>query len=234
MIGAMRDFWNRFLGRGDATIAVPLFDGALKPNQKLEAAETILECAAPEDLATDGHKSISLTGRGSVRLDGTAATEVRSFDRPISALAVLPNDGLAVALAGREVRIFSEPSAAKAYAVFATDLTAVNALAPGADGELIATRLRHARRRAVGLGPVGTRAQRPRPRARSGNRIDEDADQRPGLRVRRTRDGRRVLVSESWLHRLVAVGRDGSTKIVLPHLPVYPSRLSQASGGGSG
>ena len=50
----MREFANRFLGRGDATIAVPSFDGALKPNQKLEEAEILLECAAPEDLATDG------------------------------------------------------------------------------------------------------------------------------------------------------------------------------------
>ena len=54
MIAAVREFANRFLGRGEATITVPSFDGALKPNQKLEAATTLLECEAPEDLATDG------------------------------------------------------------------------------------------------------------------------------------------------------------------------------------
>ena len=41
MIDAVREFANRFLGRGEATIAVPSFDGALKPNQKLEEAEDI-------------------------------------------------------------------------------------------------------------------------------------------------------------------------------------------------
>jgi hypothetical protein len=30
----------------------------------------------------------------------------------------------------------------------------------------------------------------------------------------------------------LAIGRDGSTRVALPHLPVYPSRLSPASGGG--
>ena len=43
MIAAVREFANRFLGRGEATITVPSFDGALKPNQKLEAAETLLD-----------------------------------------------------------------------------------------------------------------------------------------------------------------------------------------------
>ena len=229
----MRDFWNRFLGRGDATIAVPLFDGALKPNQKLEAAETILECAAPEDLATDGHKIYLADGPRLVRLDGTAATEVRSFDRPISALAVLPNDGLAVALAGREVRIFSEPSAAKADAVFATDLTAVNALAPGAGGELIATDGSATRGVEQWAWDLLERGRSGRvlaldPATGSMKTLTSGLGYAFGARA----TGDVVLVSESWLHRLVAVGRDGSTKIVLPHLPVYPSRLSQASGGG--
>ena len=40
LIAAIREFANQVLGRGDATITVPSFDGALKPNQKLEEAET--------------------------------------------------------------------------------------------------------------------------------------------------------------------------------------------------
>ena len=90
VIAAIREFANRVLGRGDATITVPSFDGALKPNQKLEQAETILECAAPEDLATDGTNLFLADGARLLRLDGDAATEIRSFDRPISALACMP------------------------------------------------------------------------------------------------------------------------------------------------
>ena len=50
MIAAISEFANRFLGRGDAAITVPSFDGALKPNQALEQAEILLACDAPEDL----------------------------------------------------------------------------------------------------------------------------------------------------------------------------------------
>ncbi len=233
MIVAIQQFANRLLGRGDAAIAVPTFDGALKANQKLEAAETILECAAPEDLATDGRAVYLADGARLLRIDGDAATELRSFDQPISALAAMPGGGIAVALAGREVRIYSEPSAAKPSSVFATGLNAVNALAPGPNGALIAT--------------DGSATRAPEQwawdlleRGRSGRALILDPSTgetkilASGLAYAfgALSAGDEVLVSESWGHRLIAVARDGSTRVALPHLPVYPSRLSPASGGG--
>ena len=83
MIGAIQEFANRFLGRGDAAIAVPTFDGALKANQKLEQAETILECAAPEDLATDGRSICLADGERLLRFDsgpGDGSAPVRPAD----------------------------------------------------------------------------------------------------------------------------------------------------------
>ena len=50
MIAALKNFTDRLLGRGDATITVPSFDGALKPNQILEKAEIVGQFDAPEDL----------------------------------------------------------------------------------------------------------------------------------------------------------------------------------------
>ena len=44
--------------------------------------------------------------------------------------------------------------------------------------------------------------------------------------------GSDLFVSESWRHRVIALGADGSQRTVLEHLPVYPSRLSTASNGG--
>jgi hypothetical protein len=44
--------------------------------------------------------------------------------------------------------------------------------------------------------------------------------------------GIEVLVSESWRHRLVAVGANGAVRSVLDQLPVYPSRIAPASDGG--
>ena len=161
VISLMREFANRFLGRGDATIAVPSFDGVLKPNQKLEEAEILFECAAPEDLATDGRTIYLADGPRLLRLDGGSATELRVFEEPISALASLPGGELAVALGGREVSIFPEPSAAKPRAIFATGLQrgqcARACARRHADRD---RRLHDAQRRRMGLGPHGARSQR--------------------------------------------------------------------------
>ncbi len=233
MIGAVREFANRFLGRGDATIAVPSFDGALKPNQKLEEAEVLLECAAPEDLATDGTAIYLADGPRLLRLDGRSATELRVFENPISALAALPGGELAVALGGREVRIFPEPSAAKPRVVFATGLNAINALAPAPDGTLIATDGSLTRgvdewaRDLMEHGHSG-RMLILDPATGSSKVLANGLGYAFGCCA--TGDG--TLVSESWRHRLIEVRRNGSTNIALPHLPVYPSRISPAPSGG--
>ena len=224
---------NRILGRGDATIAVPSFDGALKPNQKLEEAEILLECAAPEDLATDGRAIYLADGPRLLRLDGGSATELRVFEEPISALASLPGGELAVALGGREVRIFAEPSAAKPRAIFATGLSAVNALAPALDGMLIATdgsMTRGVDDWAWDLMEHGGsgRILMLDPAIGSSKALATGLGYAFGCCA--TSDG--ALVGESWRHRLIEVRRDGSKNITLAHLPVYPSRLSPASPGG--
>src|SRR3954447_855587 len=135
MITVLRDFADRLLGRGDATITVPSFDGALKPNQILETAETVAQLDAPEDLATDGKELYIADGTAIRRLDGNATPEVRRFERPITALCCLPDGGIAVALDGRQVQIFATPSAAAPTATLADpSMNAVNALAPGPNG----------------------------------------------------------------------------------------------------
>ena len=233
VIGALREFANRVLGRGDATIAVPSFDGALKPNQKLEQAETVLECAAPEDLATDGANLWLADGRRLLQLDQGAATEIRTLDQPISALACTGQGGLAVALEGREVRVYGDPKAPKPRAAFASGLRAVNALAAAPDGMLIATDGSENR-------SVDQWATDLLERGRSGRVLLLDPATGAvktlagGLRYAfgACASGEATLVSESWRHRVLSVERDGSTNVVLPHLPVYPSRLSPAGSGG--
>src|SRR6267378_59967 len=139
MISALKDFADRFLGRGDATITVPSFDGALKPNQILEKAETIGQFDAPEDLATDGKALYIADGSTVLRLDGTVTTEVRRFERTITALCCLSDGGMAAALDGREVRVFATPSASSPRATVSDPaLNAINALSPGPQGTLSA------------------------------------------------------------------------------------------------
>ncbi len=140
VIGAVKDFANRFLGRGEATITVPSFDGALKPNQVLETADIALECAAPEDLAAGNGRLYLADGHRLLDLGGPMPTELRTFEAPISAICAMANGALAVALAGREVRIYPDPQAPAPSATFADPrFCAINALAAGGDGSLIAT-----------------------------------------------------------------------------------------------
>ncbi|MGW1425697.1 hypothetical protein ACWAT4_36845 [Bradyrhizobium manausense] len=234
MIAAVRDFANRFLGRGDATITVPSFDGALKPNQKLESAETLLTCEAPEDLATDGSNLFIANGQRLMCLSGGSTSEVRSFERPISALCALPGGGLAIALGGREVRVYASPSAEQPSVTF-TDaaFNAVNALAFAEDNTLIATDgsttcgVDDWARDLLELNRTG-RVFKLDPGAKAVTRLTQGL----GYAFGACAHGKAMLVSESWRHRLVLIGLGASPKVVLTHLPVYPSRLSKASGGG--
>lgn len=233
MIAAVREFANRFLGRGEATITVPSFDGALKANQMLESAETLLECDAPEDLATDGNALLIADGTRLLRWAGSSAMEIRSFARPISALAMLPSGGLSVAIGGTEVQLYDDVAAKAPASVFGGELRAVNALAASPDGTLIATdgSTLHGfgewARDLMELGETG-RVFRLDPRTGSMQRLAG------GLRYAfgAAANGSDVLVSESWRHRLISIAPDGARKVVLGHLPVYPSRLTPAQGGG--
>lgn len=234
MIAAVKEFANRFLGRGDATITVPSFDGALKPNQKLESAETLLTCNAPEDLATDGRNLFVADGQRLMCLNGGATSVVRSFERPISALCALPGGGLALALGGREVRLYPSPSAVEPSVTFAdAAFNAVNALALTDDNTLIATDgsttcgVDDWARDLMELNRTG-RVFRLDP----GNKTVTPLAGGLGYAFGACARGDAMLVSESWRHRLVLVAPGASPRIVLRHLPVYPSRLSKASGGG--
>ncbi len=234
MIAAIKEFADRFLGRGEATISVPSFDGALKPNQRLEEAEIVLESAAAEDLTTDGANLFIAAGSHLLRLDGAAATPLRGFDAPITALACMSGGGFAVALAGREVRVYPSLTASAPSAVFNdAGMCAVNALAPTPEGALIATD------GSTNQG-VDEWARDLMERGRTGRvfRLDpktlEARVVASGLRYAfgacAARDA--VLISESWRHRVVAIAPDGSSRVVLEGLPAYPSRVSLAASGG--
>ena len=234
MFGVFRDFAQSFLGRGEATITVPSFDGALKPNRALERAEILFECAAPEDLATDGANIYLADGASLARIEGNGATTIREFDRPITALACLPGGGIAVALNGREVRVYPDPKATHPGATFAgADMRSVNALAPSGGEALYATDGSATR-------DVDEWAWDLMERGRSGRALRLDLNTKnvtvltDGLRYAFgacAMDGS-ALISESWRHRLIAVAPNGTSKVVLSHLPVYPSRLTPARGGG--
>ena len=244
MIGALRDWKDRLLGRGDASITVPVFDGALKSNNLLEDAPVFATLDAPQDLATDGRSLFVANGKTVLRYDlasagieaPAVATEVHRFERPVSALACLPGGGMAVALDGSEVRILGGTHDGRRWtAVAGEPLHAVNALSVTGDRLLFTDGSRehsveHWKNDLMGLGRSG--------RVLELNLADgSERELASGMAhaFGACAVGDAVWASESWGHRVMAYGGAQRARAVTDALPGYPSRITPASaqhGGG--
>jgi len=240
MIGAILDWKERLLGRGDASITVPVFDGALKSNNILEQAPVFAALEAPEDLAADGDALYVADGAAVLRYDvssagsGKSPVEVHRFDRRVSALACVPAGGLAVALGGREVRIVGGPHDGRRWdAAGAAKLNAVNAIAVAEGGRLLVTdgSLEHPvddwRHDLMGLGRSG-RVFEMQPADGSARLLASGLAYAFGACAA----GPEVWVSESWSHRVRAVADGKRGRSITDSLPGYPSRMSPAAAGG--
>jgi len=231
MIAAMRQLGDWLLGRGEASITIPIFDGALKPNQILENAEIVAEFGNARDIAADREGILIADGTRIVRPGGIS--EIANFDRPVTALCALADGGIAVALDGQELRVKGGPldgfvSTGPANAPF----HAANAIAPLADGSLAVTdgSLQH---------PCDQWVHDLMGRGASGRLIVIDPKNGQTRELARGLEyafgaclmNGDILVSESWRHRLIAIG-SGRPRPVLARLPVYPSRLVPAAGDG--
>jgi hypothetical protein len=234
VIAALRTLTDQFLGRGAAAITVPIFDGALKANQILEQAEIFAELEAPEDLATDGTSLFVADGSAVLRYDGDLATTVAQVDGRITALAILPHGGLAVAIDGTELRVIGGAHDGQTWSsVAGKPLVAANAICATADGKLLVTDGSQAQpydRWCHDLMSLG----------RSGRILEIDLA-RGGAReiasglayaFGTVAVGSDVWVCESWAHRVLAYGAGKRGVTMVSRLPCYPSRLAPAAGGG--
>ncbi len=233
MIAVLRDLTDRLLGRGEAAITVPPFDGALKPNQRLETAEVFAELAAPEDIASDGTALFVADGTRLWRYAQGEAIEAARFDGAITALCCRGEGALAVAIEGREIRLVGGQGDGRAWReIGGAPLNAVNALAALPDGTLLATDGSRTEPYArwchdlMGRGCSGRvlRLDAARGEARV---IADGLAYAFGV----VGAGNEILVSESWRHRVLSLRRAPATP-VLANLPAYPSRLAPAAGGG--
>ena len=234
MIAALRAFGDRVLGRGEAAITVPIFDGALKPNQMLADAEIVGQFDDANDITTDGKALLVADGEQVVRVGDAGKAEIVRFDRGITALHALPDGGFAVALGGAEVRIVGGPSDGRRWTdAGGTAFHAVNAICSRSDGTLAVTDGSRRNDCAHWTHDLMERGASGRLifLDRGSGAAREGAD---GLEYAfgACASGAETLVSESWRHRLLAIGPQGRRRVVLDRLPVYPSRLVAAAGGG--
>jgi hypothetical protein len=238
MIGRLRSAWNGVLGRGDAAVTVPSMDGALRPNNALEAADSLLDIEAPDNLALDDGRLLFSSGHSLMSLDAPGVPRVlESFPSPVTAIAAGPGGLLAIGLEEGGV-VFRGPGSAidrlatlggqpllcptallfldaetlivcQGSSVHAPSAWSADLLERRATGSVWRVTLGGGQARCIAAGlayPNG---------------------------VLLSTDGR-LVVSESWRHRLIALdpARQTPLRVVLGDLPGYPGRLiHQASGG---
>lgn len=238
MINALLEWKDRLLGRGEAAITVPVLDGALKSNSLLEDAPVFALVKDAQDLATDGQALFVAAGCDIQRHDlaspGSPPTVVQSFDRPLTALACLPGGRFAVALGGTELRVVGDGCSELGWTeVNGKPLCGVNSVSVSDAGALLVTdgslerppdEWKHD---LMNLGHTGRLLQF----QLIGGRASELASGL-GYAFGACAIDREVWISESWRHRVVAIGEAASRRAVTETLPGYPSRLTPAQGGG--
>lgn len=233
MLKKLKQAHNRFFGVGEADTSVPVLDGALKPNNLLETAEVFLEHEGLEDMVLDANGQLVVAcGTEIIRVDPDGTQHVvASFSAPVQALAAFrdglvaaTHDGLsfiAGALDGKQVRTLG-----------GRPVQCVNALHEGLDGTLLLSQgssqlayedwstdlLTH--------GKTGCIVEYD-PTSDTAHVRAQDLAYCYGVCT----DGHRILVSESWAHRIRVIEGD-RVSMGPSQIPGYPSRMSMASDGG--
>jgi hypothetical protein len=239
MMGPLRRAFDRFRGAGDAAIALPPMDGAIRPNQALETADLVLEIERPDNLAFDGRRvffSSGATLRAFDPAQGIAKVEtLAAFDSEVTGVAADRGGNLAVALDDGTVLFAAGPRQGQRISDPGARPSCPTALVLN-DNELI---IAHGSRKHSPLAWKHDLMER----NASGSvwRIDL-ASAKPTCVADRLAfpygvvidSGGNVAIAESWRHRIVAAPQsgDGATVALLDHLPGYPARLSPAAGGG--
>ena len=235
MIGAVLDRVDRILGRGRHSIAVPVMDGPLHPNNRLEEAALLFAGEGVDNLAVSGGDLFFSSGNVLKRRDADGGIEdVATHDAEITCLAANPAGALAVGLDGtgiiirggandgrRVEKIGEAPLLCPTAAVFLDDDTL--ALAVGTRDLPFSDWKRDLMRH----GSTGSVWQ-----------VDLSSDRQTKLAgdlafpygICPTPDG--LVVTECWAHRLVLVTGNARPKALLDELPGYPARIVARSGGG--
>lgn len=215
--------------RGKA-VTIPPLDGAFRANTDLDDARIVADLAAADNLAVLNGRVVASSGSTLVGLAETGEPEVlQTFPSDITALAVSPEGDLAVGLESGALLVGGEP------VTLPDGIGCITALCFAQDGSLWLANgsSRHA--------PSGWAADLMEKNA-LGSVWRLEAGSREFRRVAAglawpyglLADGKDIIVSESWRHRLIRVDGDtGRIETLVAHLPGYPARLAPAARGGA-
>lgn len=236
MLDSLKRARDRFFGEGEATVSVPIFDGALAPNNLLEEAPVFAELAGLEDLAMgqDGVLHAACTNHV-LRFDaaGTCSTRA-SFDAPVQAIALGEDGGLAVASGAAVIFEGGQRHGKRLDAFQGQPLGCINALHWASGSKLLISQGSLKR-------PYDELSHDLLEHGRSGRVLEYDGISGE-MRLLASalaycygvcRDGAQVIASQSWAHSVVGLADAGTSPTgLLKALPGYPARISPAPGGG--
>ncbi len=224
---------NRFFGVGEADTSVPVFDGALKPNNLLDTAELFLEQPGLEDMVVDSQgRLVVASGQEIFQVESTGITQqIAVLPNPIQAIATY-DKGLVVATSEGLTFLGGEFDGKQLSTFDGQPFQCITALCEGSDGTLL-----------IAQGSLNSEyenwAKDLLNLGKSGRLLSFDP--KSGLTQVRAQglaycygvcvDATRTIVSESWAHR-ISILKDQKIESGLSHIPGYPSRLSKASDGG--
>jgi sugar lactone lactonase YvrE len=239
-----RDIVDRIFFPDRDVHAIPVLDGGFSPNERLDGAPVLgAPLDAPDALAVDDRGTLYVSsGRRILSCSGAdfeARRVVVECEDSVGALAWSARTGLVAGVAGRGLCAIGADGrvTGRLDQVGGEPIRCATAVAIAADGTVYLTD--GSRHNLAQQWKLDLMQKRP-PSGRLiacdadlGNArvIADHLDWPAGVVV--THDQRSVLVAESWTHRLTAFDRpSGRPRVAVKNFAGYPSRLSQASGGG--
>lgn len=232
MIGVFARLIRRPSKQGRVSNHIPVFDGALKGNEVLQTASVVARLHDPSDLTTDGTQILVAEGANVVSINemGLHRVVIES-KRRITALAAIA-DGVACALEGREIRVFGGRfDGARFIGHESQPFHAVNALSARGTTLIVTdgsqSRSDHEWRHDLMESGRSGRVFWIDFETGKVSKIGADLMYAYGAAALQGE----TLVSESWAHRLIAIDKNGRTRLVEEEFPAYPSRISVGSDG---
>ena len=243
MIAALRRAYAAFRGFDDETGSVPMMDGPLRPNARLDAAPVVLTLPEVDNLSTWRDGLICSSGRETLRLvgskDSLAIAERRVFEATVSCIATERGGGLALGLDGRGVLIAEGPHAGRRIGEVGGRalICPTAALFDGPDRLVIASGAASVttadwKRDLMERGDSGSLWSADLAQADSAPELIADGLAFPsGLALA---PGGGLFVSEAWRHRVVGIDGPsrGAPRALVRDLPAYPGRIASRLAGG--
>ncbi|HWA45097.1 MAG TPA: hypothetical protein VHA10_17890 [Hypericibacter adhaerens] len=232
---------DRFMGgRGEFSITVPVMDGPLKPNDRLERARSVAVLPAVDNATVVGGRLLVTAGDAVLSLEAPGTLQPHSrHQAPISCLAASEAGALAVGLDGTGVRIVggrhdgllldrlgSVVLRCPTAALFLGEDTLIvsNGSAPFTAAQWSHDLLHHGRSGTVLRIDLGSK---------KATVLAAGLAFPSGLCLAGDGIGG-LLVSEAWRHRVIALDkeRQAPPREILAGLPSYPGRICRAGAGG--